>query len=474
MNTMKENDTIAALCTPAGKSALAVIRVSGPKVLTITGMLFPSLKLTKLKTHTLHFGLLKDGNQVIDEAVVSIFRSPKSFTGEDVAEISCHGSPYIVNKVMDLLLKNGARTAKPGEFTMRAFANGKFNLMQAEAIGDLIASETETAHTIALKQMRGGFSGDLKNMRQKLIDFASLLELELDFSEEDVQFANRKDLTVQLKMMCMQINALLQSFRLGNVLKNGVSAVIAGRPNAGKSTLLNALLNEQRAIVSEIAGTTRDSIESTLVIDGIAFRLTDTAGIRETTDKLEQLGVERTMRNIKNADIIIYLFDAKATTPKEADDDMRKLVSALLPAGLKPEVKSNLNEEAGEGIVPVIPVANKIDLLPDKPLLGGKTIAVSAKSGKGIEMLKRRLSETVLNGKQIEENTILTNSRHVEALQAALASLYKALEGLETNSTGELIASELRSAMNSIGEITGEITTDDLLQNIFGRFCIGK
>ncbi len=447
------NDTITALSTPEGKGAIGVIRMSGPDAIRITCKLLPSLDLSIAKSHTLHFGTVKDGMEIVDEAVVGLFRSPSSFTGEDVVEISCHGSHFIISKVMSLLIKYGARTARPGEFTLRAFLNGKYDLTQAEAISDLIAAETEAAHQIAVKQMRGGFSGDLKNIRQKLIEYASLLELELDFGEEDVQFANRKELKEQLQDIISDINRLTDSFRLGNVMKRGVSAVIAGRPNAGKSTLLNALLNEQKAIVSDIPGTTRDAIESTLVIEGIAFRLTDTAGIRDTTDYLEKLGVEMTMQTIEQAHIVIYLWDAAEITTEEAERDIEKI--------------------GKNGNVKIIRVANKMDL---KPIMGdtGDAIPVSAKKGEGIGKLKEQLKKMVLDLNYKEESTVVTNARHYEALVNANDFLKKGLEGLESNHSGELVSSDIRSALYYIGLITGEVTTDDLLANIFGRFCIGK
>jgi tRNA modification GTPase len=376
-----------------------------------------------------------------------------------VVEISCHGSPYIIQKVLQLLIKNGARPAKPGEFTMRAFLNGRFDLSQAEAVSDLIASETEAAHHIAMNQMRGGFSSELKHLRQKLVDFASLLELELDFSEEDVEFANREQLVNLLKDMIRKIEALSESFRLGNVLKNGVSTVIAGRPNAGKSTLLNALLNEDRAIVSEIPGTTRDTIEEVLILKGIAFRLTDTAGIRDAEDIIERKGVERTMEKIEQAAIIIYLFDASDLSADAVKKDLKKLCK--------------------NDLVPVIAVANKLDVLEEdernsKFSTISNLLYISASKGKGIEELKAKLSDLALQGKNMQESVALTNARHYEALQATLESIQKALSGIETKLSGELVASDIRNALYHLGEITGEVTTDDLLGNIFSRFCIGK
>jgi len=456
MNHLATGDTIVALSTPPGKGAIGVIRLSGPKAVDICQQIFPALKLSDALTHTLHFGIVMDGKEVIDEAVVGIFRAPKSYTGENVIEVSCHGSAYIIQKILQLLIKHGARPAKPGEFTMRAFLNGRFDLSQAEAVSDLIASETEAAHHIAINQMRGGFSGELKNLRQKLLDFASLIELELDFSEEDVEFANRAQLVKLLHEIIEKIKGLSESFRLGNVLKNGVSTVIAGRPNAGKSTLLNALLNEERAIVSDIPGTTRDTIEEIITIQGIAFRLTDTAGIRQAADIIEQKGVERTMEKIQQAAIIIYLFDADELSAEDVQSDIKKL---------------SKNEN-----VPIIAVANKIDMFQVEEKFKGihNLLFISAKSGKGIEELKSKLCAEVLQGHSAQESIVLTNARHYEALQATLANLTNALKGIETKLSGELVASDIRSALHHLGEITGEVTTDDLLGNIFGRFCIGK
>ena len=459
MNNPITDDTIVALSTPHGVGAIGVIRLSGPKAISISEKILPGVKLSAAESHTLHFGIIKDGNEVLDEAVAGLFKAPNSFTCEDVVEISCHGSPYIIQKVLQLILSKGARLAKPGEFTMRAFFNGRFDLSQAEAVSDLIASETQAAHHLAINQMRGGFSGELKKLREELMHFASLIELELDFSEEDVEFANRPQLITLLEKMQEKIKKLCESFRLGNVLKNGVSAVIAGRPNAGKSTLLNILLNEERAIVSEIPGTTRDTIEETLIINGIAFRLTDTAGIRNTIDIIEKQGVERTMQKIEQASIVLYLFDAGEMSAEEVSEDLIKLKK---------------NDE-----IPILPIANKVDLDEEKNyLMKFKDINglsfLSAKSGHGIGLLKKYLYETILQGSNIQEGVLLSNARHYEALEATLQNLQTAKNGIENKLSGELVASDVRSALNHLGEITGEVTTDDLLGNIFGKFCIGK
>lgn len=453
------DDTIVALSTPPGVGAIGVIRLSGPEAISISEKILPGLNLSSEESHTLHFGVIKEGSEVLDEVIAGLFKAPHSFTREDVVEISCHGSPYILQKVIQLILGKGARLAKPGEFTMRAFLNGRFDLSQAEAVGDLIASETQAAHHLALNQMRGGFSGELKKLREELVHFASLIELELDFSEEDVEFANRPQLIHLLQKMQVKIKTLCESFRMGNVLKNGVSVVIAGRPNAGKSTLLNVLLNEERAIVSEIPGTTRDTIEETLVINGIAFRLTDTAGIRKAVDIIEKKGVERTMQKIEQASIVIYLFDADEMKSIEVEEDLSRL-------------KKNSD-------TPVLVIANKVDLDEEKNYRKKFNAIknmnfVSAKNGRGIDALKTSLYETAIEGRNIQEGIILSNARHYEALEATLQNLQTAQAGIENKLSGELVASDIRSALNHLGEITGEITTDDLLGNIFGKFCIGK
>lgn len=456
MNHLLNDDTIVALSTPPGVGAIGVIRLSGPKAISITGKIMPGINLETAATHTLHFGIVKDGDKVLDEAVVGLFKAPNSFTREDVTEISCHGSPYILQKVLQLIISKGARLAKPGEFTMKAFLNGRFDLSQAEAVSDLIASETEAAHQLAMNQMRGGFSDELKTLREELMHFASLIELELDFSEEDVEFANRAQLLALLDKIEKKISALCESFRLGNVLKNGVATVIAGRPNAGKSTLLNAMLNEERAIVSEIPGTTRDTIEETLIINGIAFRMTDTAGIRQATDIIEKKGVERTMQKIEQAAIVIYLFDAENMSLPEVMED----------------IKSLKKDES----TPILPVANKVDTgnYTDTFKTIDGLIFISAKTGKGMAGLKKQLYDKALQGRNTNEGVILSNARHYEALQATLKNLQAAQTGIEKKLSGELVASDIRSALNHLGEITGEVTTDDLLGNIFGKFCIGK
>jgi tRNA modification GTPase len=456
MKNIVTDDTIVALSTPTGVGAIGVIRLSGPESITICEKLFPALKLKEAASHTLHFGVVMDGKEVVDEAVVGLFKAPKSYTCQDVVEISCHGSPYIIQKVLQLLIKQGARPARPGEFTMRAFLNGRFDLSQAEAVSDLIASESQAAHHIAMNQMRGGFSNELKELRQKLMDFASLVELELDFSEEDVEFANRAQLVNLLTEMIGKIEKLSESFRLGNVLKNGVATVIAGRPNAGKSTLLNALLNEERAIVSDIPGTTRDTIEEIITLEGIAFRLTDTAGIRHAADIIEREGVARTMQKIKQASIVVYLFDADEMSAADVLADIKKL--------------------GNEDNIAVLPVANKVDKIKAEIKFEGigNLLFISAKNGQGIEELKKQLCSAALQGADMQHDIVLTNARHYESLQSTMQNLSNAKKGIETKLSGELVASDIRSALTHLGEITGEVTTDDLLGNIFGRFCIGK
>lgn len=465
LNPLNPDDTIVALSTPAGIGAMGVIRLSGPQAIALAGKLFTGLDIASAPSHTLHFGIIHDGDEVVDEAVAGLFRAPRSYTTQDVVEISCHGSPYIIQRILQLLIKYGARPAQPGEFTMRAFFNGRLDLSQAEAVSDLIAAETAAAHHIAINQMRGGYSNELKVLREKLLNFASLLELELDFSEEDVEFANRMQLIELLDEMEDKLKRLSESFRLGNVLKNGVSTVIAGKPNAGKSTLLNTLLNEERAIVSEIAGTTRDTLEEIMNISGIAFRLTDTAGIREASDIIEKKGVERTMQKIKQAAIIIYLFDMT-----EMDEDIKHWSTFLGDAKVVSSQWSEKNSYLG-----IVPVANKMDLSDKKLKMNIPGILyISAKSGEGIEALKAKLYEIAMSSAEPQQNIVLSNIRHLEALQSTLSSIDNARAGIINKISGELVASDIRSALNHLGEITGEVTTDDLLGNIFGKFCIGK
>lgn len=465
----KIGDTIAALATPQGSGALGILRISGPEAIEIVDDCFYGKNLTQVDGHTVHYGKIKrEDGYIIDECLATVFRSPRSFTKENLVEISCHGSSFILNEVLQLLLRKGARLAEPGEFSMRAFLNGQFDLSQAEAIADLIASRNEADHELAMKQMRGGFSDQIKALRQDLIDFAALIELELDFGEEDVEFADRSRLENLVKEILSLIAELINSFALGNVLKHGVSTVIAGRPNAGKSTLLNALLNEERAIVSEIEGTTRDTVEEAINIKGIEFRLIDTAGIRETEDSIEKMGVGKTLEKIQQSTIVLYVFDAVRTTPEDLWQDSRQFLSS----------HASLDRQAKK-----IFLANKMDLNPYiKPesfykegLINKENlISLSAKNKMNIEALKNLIYESVISNPDMLNNTIVSNNRHYGALIKAQESLESVINALQGGMTGDLIAMDIRQALHHLGEITGEIHTDDLLDSIFSRFCIGK
>jgi tRNA modification GTPase len=507
---MTQTDTIVALATPPGVGAIAIIRLSGPEAIGIADYLFRGKALAKQASHTAHFGRFEDENgKTIDEVLVTVFKNPHSYTGEDTVEVSCHGSVYIQQQLVQACLRAGARLAEPGEFTLRAFLNGKMDLSQAEAVADLIASQSAAAHQVALRQLRGGVRNDIQRLRDDLIHFASLVELELDFSEEDVEFADRPKLKALVQETRSHIRALLQSFALGNALKTGVTTVIAGRPNAGKSTLLNALLNEERAIVSEIAGTTRDTIEEVLNIKGVAFRLIDTAGIRAAQDAIEAIGVQRTLEKIAEASILVYVWDvAGGMTLKDVHDDLRNLHKE----GLTTLVVCNkmdrnpyfqtewLVNPTASDIHPYLIAddTTTTDVKPDDDMdqdtdnpsrskdssliinpssftiNPSSLIAVSAKNAMNIEYLKEKLLETVSGGSVDFDNTIVTNARHYDALRRADASLADVLVGLDTGLTGDFIAQDIRHALNHLGEITGQIGVEDLLSNIFGRFCIGK
>lgn len=446
-------DTICAIATGSGVGAIGVIRVSGDKALAITSKVF-SKDLSTKESHTVHFGTIKNtSGELIDEVLVAMFTHGKSFTGEESTEISCHGSPYIQQKIVQTLLEAGCRMAEPGEFTQRAFFNGKLDLSQAEAVADLIASESKKAHDIALKQLRGGFSNELKDIREKLINFASLVELELDFAEEDVEFADRTELKELVSSVLAYIKRLSQSFELGNAIKNGVPVAIVGAPNTGKSTLLNQLLGDERAIVSNIEGTTRDVIEEVLNIDGIMFRLIDTAGIREGAEEIEAMGIERSLAKIEQASIVLCLADGTS------DQSLKMVKDWTANLQLKHPDKK------------VLMVVNKIDIT-DPSERGA--IHISAKEGENIELLKKNLVELVQGDFNLTDETIVSNARHYEALRQTQTALEKALEGLETNVTGDFIAMDIRQAMFELGQITGDISTDDLLGNIFSKFCIGK
>ena len=454
-----DKQTIIAPATAAGEGALGIIRLSGPDAITISNHIFKGSDLTQAESHTVHYGHIVDGERMIDEVLVSLFKAPRSFTTEDVVEISCHGSPYIIEQVIHTAVRKGAVIAQPGEFTFRAFMNGRIDLSQAEAVADLIGATSKLSHQVALNQMRGGFSNELKALREELIRFAALIELELDFSEEDVEFANRSQLEENLNSLQQVIQQLIESFQLGNVLKHGVHTAIIGRPNAGKSTLLNAVLNEERAIVSDIAGTTRDVIEEVLHVEGVAFRFIDTAGIRESTDAIEKLGIQRTFEKVKEAAVCLYLFDASTATPQEVLADLDSL---------------HQQNKA------IIPIANKIDCVAPDQLAAFEEIPnliqLSAKTKDGLEALKKRLYQDAIGSLHLQEQTIVTNSRHYDALQLALEALQQVLTGLNAGISGDLLALDIRTALRHLGHITGsEIDVDkDILGSIFSSFCIGK
>jgi tRNA modification GTPase len=458
-------ETIVALATAPGTGAIAVIRLSGENAINIAASLFHSVSgkdLSKQKSHTVHLGHLKDETRIVDEVLATVFHNPNSYTGEDVVEFSCHGSPYIQQEIIQLCIKKGCRMAQPGEFTLRAFLNGKMDLSQAEAVADLIASESAASHQLAMQQMRGGFSNEIDKLREELLNFASLIELELDFSEEDVEFADRKAFQELITKITHVIKRLIDSFAIGNVLKNGIPVAIVGEPNVGKSTLLNALLNDDRAIVSDIAGTTRDTIEDEITIGGVGFRFIDTAGIRETSDRIEGLGIQKTFQKIEQAQVVIYLFDAE----KFAEST----------AALKLEIETIRNKYPQKNL---IKVANKTDRLTESQLKSLQSeidnlLLLSAKKGIGIENLQNRLLEFVNTGVLQSNETVITNSRHYDALVKALEELNKVQHGIDSNLSGDLLAIDLRQALYYLGSITGQVSEDDILGNIFANFCIGK
>lgn len=465
---MLNNDTIIALATAPGTGAIAVIRLSGPKAIELVSDAFESVSskiLKKQKSHTVHLGHIKEGDTLVDQVLISIFKGPNSYTGDDVAEISCHGSTYIQQRIIQLFLKKGARAAQGGEFTMRAFLNGKMDLSQAEAVGDLIASENEASHQLALQQMRGGFSSEIKQLRDKLLNFASLIELELDFSEEDVSFADRDEFKILLETITNVLKKLIDSFALGNVIKNGVPIAIVGAPNVGKSTLLNALLNEERAIVSNIAGTTRDTIEDEISIGGIGFRFIDTAGIRATEDHIEKIGIQKTFEKIEQAKLVLYLVDSLACVDdhKIAIQDEKSIQKIenehpkkhLIVLGNKVDQLTNEQEEELKAIIPQIQF-------------------IAAKTGQGVEELKTAFIDGVQTGAITNNDTVITNSRHYDSLIKALEEIDKVKEGISEELSSDLLSIDIRQALHYFGEITGEITSDELLGNIFSSFCIGK
>ncbi|WP_111307534.1 tRNA uridine-5-carboxymethylaminomethyl(34) synthesis GTPase MnmE [Confluentibacter sediminis] len=462
---MIDQDTIVALATPSGSGAIAIIRLSGVNAIHLAEKQFKSVtgkQLSKQKTHTIHLGHIMDGDKTIDEVLVSVFKNPNSYTGENVVEISCHGSKYIQQEIIQLFLRNGCRMATAGEFTLRAFLNGKLDLSQAEAVADLITSDNEASHQIAMQQMRGGFSSEIAKLREELLNFASLIELELDFAEEDVEFADRTKFKELVGRIGFVLKRLIDSFAVGNVIKNGIPVAIVGEPNVGKSTLLNALLNEERAIVSEIAGTTRDTIEDEISIGGIGFRFIDTAGIRDTKDVVESIGIKKTFEKIDQAQVVIYLFDAAEFKAEKFQ--------------FKVEIEKIKNKYPQK---PLIVIANKIDKLNDAQILNLKSQItnldlLSAKNGLGVEELKAKLISFVNLGALRNNDTIITNSRHYDSLQKALEEIIKVNQGLDSGLSGDLLAIDIRQALYYFGEITGEITNDDLLGNIFANFCIGK
>ncbi|PXY46521.1 tRNA uridine-5-carboxymethylaminomethyl(34) synthesis GTPase MnmE [Flavobacterium hydrophilum] len=470
---MINQDSIVALATPSGAGAIAIIRISGSDAIAIGNSVFKSIKnkdLTRQKTHTLHLGHIVDDAKTLDEVLVSVFKEPNSYTGENTIEISCHGSAYIQQQIIQLLLRKGCRMADAGEFTLRAFLNGKLDLSQAEAVADLISSDNEASHQIAMQQMRGGFSNEIAKLREELLNFASLIELELDFAEEDVEFADRTQFYELLNRIEFVLKRLIDSFAVGNVIKNGIPVAIVGEPNVGKSTLLNALLNEERAIVSDIAGTTRDTIEDELVIGGIGFRFIDTAGIRETKDVVESIGIKKTFEKIEQAQVVLYLVDGCLLSVDG------KLDNLLV------EINKTQNQYPQK---PILVIINKKDLLSKEVIdrIDAKlttnnqqptTIYISAKQKIGVEELKNQLLSFVNTGALRNNDTIVTNTRHYDSLLKALDEIQKVKFGLETNLSSDLIALDIREALYQFGLITGQVSNDELLGNIFANFCIGK
>ena len=469
---MIPQDTIVALATPSGAGAIAVIRLSGKEAISIASEVFQSVSgkdISKQRSHTIHLGHIVAEGKIYDQVLLSIFKGPNSYTGEHVVEISCHGSTFIQQQIIQLLLRKGAKMAQAGEFTLRAFLNGKLDLSQAEAVADLIASDNEASHQIAMQQMRGGFSNEIAKLREELLNFASLIELELDFAEEDVEFADRSAFHELLNRIEFVLKRLIDSFAVGNVIKNGIPVAIVGEPNVGKSTLLNALLNEERAIVSDIAGTTRDTIEDELVINGIGFRFIDTAGIRETKDVVESIGIQKTFEKIEQAQVVLFLVDSSQLTVDSIEN-------------LKIEIEKVKNKYPTKAIIAII---NKVDLLSEEDVKGIQeqlstfdvqlsTIFISAKQKVGIDELKNTLLSFVNTGALRNNETIVTNTRHYDSLLKALEEIQKVKWGLESHLSSDLIAIDIRSALHFFGEITGEVTNDELLGNIFANFCIGK
>lgn len=459
------NDTIFAPATPPGLSALAIVRISGPEAIEVASRFFRSAgehsEWMKAASQTAHFGSLFHGDDLLDEVVLTIFRAPRSYTGQNLVEISCHGNPYIVQRLCEMLTEAGARMADAGEFTLRAFLNGKFDLSQAEAVADLIAARSPGSHALALKQMRGGYSEEIRQMRTQLLDFASLITLELDFSEEDVEFADRSKLLELLDGIHSHASRLIASFSTGRVIRSGIPVAITGKPNVGKSTLLNAILNEERAIVSEIPGTTRDSIEDTIVVNGLAFRFIDTAGLRTAGDALEQIGMLRAIEKIAEARIVLYVVDISQTSV----DEINARLNELRPA------------DAGQQKTFIV-IANKTDLLTETPprfaeLMQHEVIFVSARRKENIQLITESLLRAVGTG-DISDRTLVSNARHHEALLRTREAVEKARQGLQQGLSGDLLSVEINQALYHLGLISGEITTEEMLSNIFGKFCIGK
>jgi len=465
---MLPNDTIIALATPAGAGAISIIRLSGKDSISLAEKHFRSISgktLSKERSHTIHLGHVIDSDKELDEVLVSLFKMPNSYTGENVVEISCHGSPYIQQQIIQLFLRSGCRMANAGEYTLRAFLNGKLDLSQAEAVADLIASDNEASHQIAMQQMRGGFSSEIKRLREELLNFASLIELELDFSEEDVNFADRSDFEKLLVRIEQFLKALIDSFAVGNVIKNGIPVAIVGEPNVGKSTLLNALLNEERAIVSEIAGTTRDTIEDEISIDGFGFRFIDTAGIRETKDLVESIGIKKTFEKIAQAQVVIYMVDGT-----------KLLVDGHIEESVKVEFEKIRNKYPQK---PLIILVNKKDVFLKEEISTIKmqlptALLMAAKTGEGIEKLKNQLLNFMNTGSIRNNETIVANTRHYDSLLKALEEIQKVQMGMSEDLPSDLLAIDIREALHHLGEITGEVTNDELLGNIFSNFCIGK
>ncbi|MCY0976800.1 tRNA uridine-5-carboxymethylaminomethyl(34) synthesis GTPase MnmE [Chryseobacterium wangxinyae] len=459
------HDTICALATANGIGAIGIIRISGDDAISVSSKIFDGKNLEKVASHTVHYGFIKEDEEIIDEVMVSVFKAPKTFTAEDSVEISFHGSPHIAKKILEVLIKNGARMAKAGEFTMRAFINGRIDLSQAESIADLIASENESSRKVALTQLKGGITNEISFLRTDLLNFVSLIELELDFAEEDVEFADRSALNKLLDKIESKLNSLIESFQYGNAIKNGTAVAIIGKPNAGKSTLLNALLKEERAIVSNIAGTTRDTIEEILHIKGHAFRLIDTAGLRDTVDEIEAIGVKKAKEKVANANILVYLVDA--ATPDFSEDI--EMIKSLMREDLKLIICATKIDEVSPSYYDKVE-----DIFRNAISQEFDFIKISAVENQNIQDLKNELSSYVEQLKSQENNVVITNQRHYEALGKSLDAVNKVKEAITTQISTELLAYELRNALEHLGEISGEVTNDEVLGNIFSKFCIGK